>query len=191
MLAVIIRVLPWAFFGIGSGIWNALAGTALAAAASAVVAVYLTLIAGKSWRTAILDLAGLIYFAVNAVLLVVVSGDAVEHYVAAGSQLFLAAVVGGFLVLGIPFTEPIALADMDAEERQATADNPHFHAFCVRLTLVWLVAFIVGGVILVGLTASGQTAIWITIVVISAALTLPIIVQQRMIASVTDLRQDA
>lgn len=176
-MAVFLRVAPWLLFGLGQLALGPAWAASLAAAGAVVIAV-VGLARGARPSELILDAASAVYFLVFAAL-VLGGATALLPWVAAGAQLWLGAVVGGFLLGGLPFTLPLARREVPAE----VGTSEGFRRFNVLLTAVWLGAFLVSGLALCALVAAGVTSAGVQVPIVVVALVAPVLVQRRLIAA--------
>ena len=175
-MAVIIRVAPWIFYGIGAAAWGRTAAAPLAALAAAVLIGCQLAMHAKPGEL-ILDVSTLVYFIGFSVLVLSSPHSSAVHYVAAGAQLFQGAVVGAFLLGHLPFTLPIAQKSVSS----ALATSGSFYRFNVRLTAMWLLAFLVSGIVLVVFAVSGNHSTSLQIGIVVLSIVAPYIAQKRMI----------
>lgn len=175
-MAVLIRVAPWIFYGIGAAVLGKAWASPLAALASAVLIGRQLAMHAKPSEL-ILDVSTLVYFVGFSVLVLSSPHSPAVHYVAAGAQLFQGAVVGAFLLARLPFTLPIAQRGVSP----ALAKSGSFYKFNVRLTAMWLAAFLLSGILLVALTVSGDHSTSLQVGIVVVAIVAPYLAQKRMI----------
>lgn len=177
-MAILQRVAPWLAFLLGELVLGPRWAAPFATVATAVIVV-VALVRGARSAELILDGSGLAYFAGFSVGSLLAPGAGFLAYVAAGAQLFHAAVIAVFLALDLPFTLAIARRGVPAE----VADSAPFRRFNVVLSLVWLTAFFAGGVAVVALLWLGIRATWLQIAIVVVSIVVPSVVQRRMVAA--------
>lgn len=175
-MAILTRVAPWLAYLLGAALFGERWSAPFAAAATLAIVVA-ELARGARPAELILDGSSLVYFTAFSVLALTLPGSALLAYVAAGAQLFHAAVITAFLAAGLPFTLPLARRSVPAEVGRSEA----FLRFNRLLTLVWLASFAVSGAVMVALLAAGVRMTWLQIVIVVVSIIVPTVVQRRMI----------
>ena len=141
-MSILFALCPWIAYAVVSSFLPVAPSVLIAAAVSAVV-VAARLRRGSRPAELIIDMATAAFFLVAAAV-AVVNATVVRDLLGAGSQLWLAVVVGVGLVVGRPFTEAIARRQVPAEVAGAAG----FHRFNVRITTAGLLSFLVAGIVL-------------------------------------------
>lgn len=175
-MAVFSRVAPWILFGLGRLLFGSEWASPLGALAAAAI-IGFGLARGRKRAEMILDTSSLVYFAGFSAIVFAAPHSAISAYVAAGAQIFHAAVIWAFLLARTPFTLPIAQHSVPAE----TGKSGWFYAFNARLTDIWLVSFLASGVVIVLIVATGFGNVPVQIVVIVVSIIVPTYLQKRLV----------
>ncbi len=168
-MTIVRSLAPWIVFGVLSAFLSN-GWAALAAVATAVIALALAWRSGRRPSELVIELASLTFFVVLAVIANLVPGSNVSRWAGSASELWLAATVAITLVLHKPFTLAIARTQAPRE----FWDRPEFYAFNVVITRAWLISFAVAGLVLLALAITNNTAVWFTAPVMVLAIVIPI-----------------
>lgn len=149
---------------------------AVAALVTAVVSLLLGIRGTRSLAANVIESSTVVYF----VLLVGVSFMSLHlshlnSWVAAASALWLGLTVAITLAIRRPFTLAIAKSEAPRE----IWDLPEFYRFNVDITRAWMISFLVSGVVIVVLTASGVGATGLAAVIQVVAIVAAIVYMRR------------
>lgn len=169
-MSVVRSLLPFILFAVLAPLTSQLVG-AVAALALGVVLLAVARQRGVSRDQLTIDLSSLTFFAVYTVICLISPHSDDGRWVGAAIQLWLGITVIITLVIGRPFTEPIART----QAPQQLWTTPEFRRFNKVITGAWAVSFLVSAALVALLVALHRAPTPVVIGIMVLAIVVPVL----------------